>query len=78
MRRLVTIDLRRADLGLFESDEARVPPLVANYGGRLEFRVRAVDAASWQNPARAAARDEWVRSGASAVAIEVVAFASNR
>ena len=46
MRLLVTIDLTRADLGLFESYEAKVLPLVAKYGGRHELRVRSLDASS--------------------------------
>lgn len=80
MLRLVTIDLTRADLEVFEAYEATVLPLVANHGGRLEFRVRSVDGASETHllyfpsddafeayrtdPARVAAQGEWARCGA--------------
>ena len=90
MRRLVTIDLARANLRLFESYEAKVLPLVEKYGGRLELRVRSVDNCSETHllyfpdtqsyeayrtdPARAAALNEWERSGASSTSIEVLAF----
>lgn len=42
MRRLVDIDLRKADVGLFEAYEDAVLPLVPQHGGRVEARVRAV------------------------------------
>jgi hypothetical protein len=93
MRRLVTIDLTRADLGLFESYEAKVLPLLEKYGGRLELRVRSLDGSSethllyfpdahgyqgyLADPVRVAALNEWERSGASATAIEVTAYPVN-
>ena len=43
MLRLVTIDLTQADLPAFERYEAEVLALAPKYGGRLEFRVRALD-----------------------------------
>ena len=93
MPRLVTIDLTRADLTLFESYEAKVLPLVEKYGGRLELRLRSVDGRSETHllyfpdadsyeayradPARVAALSEWERSGASSTSIEVLAFPIN-
>jgi uncharacterized protein (DUF1330 family) len=93
MRRLVTIDLTRADLGLFESYEAKVLPLVEKYGGRLELRVRSLDGSSethllyfpdahcfeayLADPVRVAALNEWERSGACATAIEVMTYPMN-
>ena len=43
MRRLVTIDLRNADIALFEKYEALVLPLLSNYGAKLESQLRAID-----------------------------------
>jgi len=87
MRRLVTIDLRNADVELFAAYEAKVLPLLAKYGGRLEMRVRALDGSSETHllffpdspafeayradPNRQAVLDEWERSGATSVALEV-------
>jgi hypothetical protein len=80
MHRLVLIDLTHADLEVFEAYEATVLPLVANHGGRLELRVRALDGLSETHllyfpseqafeayrtdPARVAAQDDWARCGA--------------
>ncbi len=90
MLRLVTIDLRNADLALFDAYEAKVLPLAAKHGGRLEIRVRAVDGGSethllrfpdeaafeaYRNdPQRLAVRDMWERCGAVATAVEVEAI----
>jgi hypothetical protein len=87
VRLLVTIDLSGADLDLFEAYEAAVLPLLANYGGRLEMRVRALDgsrethlvffpdARSCDNyradPHRAARQSEWERCGAIAARLDV-------
>lgn len=83
MRRLVTIDLTAADLAAFEAYEARVLPLLARHGGRLEARVRALDGSSETHllffpdaeafeayrcdPARLAAQDAWAACGATSV-----------
>jgi uncharacterized protein (DUF1330 family) len=42
----VNVDLRSADLGLFEAYEAKVLPLVEAHGGRLALRARAVERTS--------------------------------
>ena len=87
MRLLVTIDLKGADLTLFEDYEAAVLPLLTNYGARLEKRLRATDNSSETHllffpdakalenyradPARAALLPQWERSGAKSTAVEV-------
>lgn len=87
MLRLVTIDLFGADLTLFEAYEAKVLPLVAKHGGRLEQRLRSLDgtsevhllnfpdAAGFEayraDPARLAAQADWDACRASSVAVEV-------
>ena len=87
MLKLVTIDLVNADLEAFENYEAEVLAVVPEHGGRLEFRVRAVDASSETHllyfpdeaayerfradPRRMAAQDLWRRSGARSSAVEV-------
>lgn len=43
MQRLVTIDLRNADITLFEEYEAIVLRLLSKYGAKLEHRLRATD-----------------------------------
>ncbi|MEO1408179.1 MAG: hypothetical protein AAFV54_17095 [Pseudomonadota bacterium] len=43
MQRLVTIDLRTADIALFEEYERIVLPLLSKYGAKLESRLRATD-----------------------------------
>jgi hypothetical protein len=85
--RLVTIDLSAADKGTFDKYEAIVLPLLADHGGRLEWRVRSADGASethllflpngaayeafLTDPRRIAARPLWERSGATANSVEV-------
>ena len=80
MLRLVTIDLSRADLEVFERYEASVLALLPKHRGRLELRVRALDGqtethllyfpdeqafdAYRSDPARLALADEWKRCGA--------------
>ena len=80
MLRLVTIDLSRADLDVFERYEASVLALLPKHRGRLELRVRALDGRSEthllhfpdeqafdafrSDPARLALADEWKRCGA--------------
>ena len=87
MLRLVTIDLGRAELDVFEAYEAKVLPLVDKHGGRLDLRVRAVDGSSETHllyfpdveayeafradPFRQAAQDEWLSCGATSSAVEV-------
>ena len=77
MLRLVTIDLSRADLDVFERYEARVLALLPKHRGRLELRVRALDGqtethllyfpdeqsfdAFRSDPARLALANEWTR-----------------
>lgn len=90
MRRLVTIDLTGADLAAFEAYEAKVLPLLARHGARLEMRVRALDGSSETHllsfpdsgafeayradPVRMAAQDAWAHCGAVAVVTEVEAI----
>lgn len=92
MRRLVTIDLGRADLALFEAYEAAVLPLLARHGGRIEMRVRAADDSRevhllhfpdetalsrfLADPDRIAHRAVWERSGATAEVIAVETISS--
>ena len=80
MLRLVTIDLSRADLDVFERYETSVLALLPKHGGRLELRVRALDGqaethllyfpdeqafdAYRSDPARLALADDWNRCGA--------------
>ena len=80
MLRLVTIDLSRADLDVFERYEASVLALLPKHRGRLDLRVRALDGrtethllyfpddeafdAFRSDPARLALADEWKRCGA--------------
>ncbi len=87
MQRLVTIDLTAADLAAFDAYEARVLPMLARHGGRLELRVRALDGSSETHllvfpdatafeayradPARLAVQDQWEACGAVAVVTEV-------
>lgn len=87
MRRLVTIDLSTADLAAFETYEATVLPLVAKHGGRVEMRVRALDAQSEthllffpnaaayerfrSDPERVAVLGVWESSGATSDGVEV-------
>jgi hypothetical protein len=46
MKLVVQIDLTFADLAAFERYEAAVLPLLADHGGVLEQRLRAVDGSS--------------------------------
>jgi hypothetical protein len=78
--RLVAIDLSGADVAAFEAYEAKVLPLVREYGGRLEMRVRSLDRRSETHllyfpdeeafdryrldRRRIAAAPEWEKSGA--------------
>jgi uncharacterized protein (DUF1330 family) len=87
MRRLVTIDLTSADVSAFEAYERKVLALLADHGGRLEFRVRSVDGTSETHllqfpdagaydayradPRRQALQDEWGRCGATSSAVDV-------
>ena len=80
MLRLVTIDLRNADLALFEAYEAKVLSRLGLYGGRLEIRVRSLDealethllsfpdAVAYEayraDPERVAAQNQWETCGA--------------
>ena len=91
MRLLVLIDLSAADLARFEAYEAQVLPLLATHGGRLELRVRAIDARSETHllhfpddaafaayradPRRLALLPEWEAAGARAEIITVEAIA---
>jgi uncharacterized protein (DUF1330 family) len=91
MRRLVTFDLTAADIAAFEAYENTVLPLVAHHGGRVEFRVRAVDGSSethllqfpdraayeayLADPARQSAQDLWRACGAASTAVEVETIA---
>lgn len=86
MRRLVTIDLRHADVDAFEAYEAKVLPLVGKHGGRLEWRLRAADGsgethllyfpdtqgyeAFRADPGRQAAQHEWRSCGAISSAVD--------
>lgn len=87
MRRLITIDLRAADLAVFEAYETGVLSLLREHGGALDLRVRSVDSAMETHvltfpdvtaydayvadPRRIALRPEAVRSGARFVSVEV-------
>lgn len=88
MRRLVTIQLKEANVALFEKYEAIVLPLVEKHGGRLEARVRSDDGqtethllfypdersyqAFLSDPIRQNARHIWDQSGATAASLSVV------
>lgn len=77
---LVTFDLAEADLGAFDRYEAQVLPLLSHHGGRLEWRVRALDGrtethllqfpderafqAFCVDPHRVALAQDWERCGA--------------
>jgi hypothetical protein len=83
----VTIDLRNADMALFEAYEDKVLRLLDRYGGRIEMRVRAIDQSSEthllympdarafegyrSDPEREAAQEDWRRCRASSTAKEV-------
>ena len=83
MLRLVTIDLKAADLEAFERYEAKVLGLLPKHGGRLDLRVRALDGATethlldfpsetaFENfrsdPERLALSGDWERCGARSV-----------
>jgi len=87
MHHLVTIDLKDANVELFEVYEATVLPLLQKHGAKLEMRVRAVDGSTethllsfpdaqsyeayLQDPKRLNARHIWESSGARANSIEV-------
>jgi len=85
--KLVTIELSGADLEAFDSYEAAVLAVLPEHGGRLELRVRAMDAskethllyfpdeAAYErfraDPRRTAVQDQWRRSRATSSAIDV-------
>lgn len=87
MRRLVTIDLRNADLAVFEAYEATVLRLLQDHGAKLDARVRSVDGAMethlltfpdgaaygayLADPRRIALHPEAERSGARFMSVEV-------
>jgi hypothetical protein len=87
MLRLVTIDLSQADIGLFEAFEGAVLPLVAEHGGEVVKRLRALDgrsethllhfpdAAAFEayrsDPRRLGVLGDWEASGAKSTVIEV-------
>ena len=87
MQRLVTIDLRNADITLFEEYEAIVLQLLPKYGAKLEHRLRTTDHSTETHvlsfPAaekyeayladndRHKARHIWESCGASASSVEV-------
>jgi hypothetical protein len=87
---LVTIDLARADLALFERYEVDVLDLLPKYNGRLEMRVRALngqsethllffpDEAAFESfrsdPKRLALSADWERCGARSVVQPVERF----
>ncbi|MEG3144687.1 hypothetical protein U1839_08475 [Sphingomonas sp. RT2P30] len=84
---LATFDLANADRALFDSYEAKVLPLLARHGARIEWRVRAADRSSETHllhfpdaislasyradPDRLAASGDWENCGATSVQIEV-------
>jgi hypothetical protein len=84
---LVTIDLSNAAFDLFTNYETKVLALLHKYGGRLEMRVRPIDARGEthllyfpdndaferyrSDPVRLAVLSEWDRSGARSVVTEV-------
>lgn len=84
---LVAIDLSGADLAAFDHYEAQVLPMLAQHGGRLKLRVRAIDQRSETHllyfpdesgcqaflgdPARHALRPDWDACGANAVTVPV-------
>ena len=87
MRLLVTIDLKHADIALFEQYEAIVLPHLSKYGATVEHRLRATDnsteihllsfpdveayEAYLADSDRVQARSLWEESGARASGIEV-------
>jgi hypothetical protein len=87
MLQLVTIDLSVADMLTFGAHESRVLRLLNKYGGKVEFRVRALDGTSETHllafpdavafnafridPQRLESQDEWIRSGARVVSAAV-------
>lgn len=84
---LAQIDLSGADLDLFEEYESKALKLLAQYGARIEERLRSIngcfevhllyfpDAASLElyrsDPTRAALQGTWLRSGAQSALMEV-------
>jgi uncharacterized protein (DUF1330 family) len=87
MQILVTLDLAKADLALFEAYETTVLALLPRHGAELRMRVRSVDglselhlirfpdAAAFEayrfDPERIAAAETWTQCRARAVFTEV-------
>ena len=88
VRKLIVIDLTRADVALFESYERKVLPLLSKYDGMLEFSVRSVDGSTETHvlyfpdamsfdaflvdPSRTVLADEWTRAGVTSTITDVV------
>ena len=91
MLRLVTIDLRNADVTAFETYETTALGQLSKHGGRLERRMRTLDGAQEiqilrfpdeqaygrfrDDPVRVAARPIWDASGATLSVVLVDDFA---
>jgi uncharacterized protein (DUF1330 family) len=87
MQILVTLDLTKADMTLFEAYEAKVLALLPRHGARLDLRVRSLDglsevhlirfpdAAAFEayrfDPDRIAEAETWTKSRVRAVFTEV-------
>lgn len=87
MHKLVVIDLKSAEIGLFEDYERNIIPLLNKHGGRMELGFRSVDGktethvlyfpdiAAFENflsdPVRLALKGDWKLTGALATVTDV-------
>ena len=88
MHKLIVVDLTAADIGLYESYERKVIPLLNKYGGRMESGVRSVDGmtethilyfpdvksfeAFLSDPVRTQLQGEWQLTGAMTTITNVI------
>lgn len=87
MLKLVIIDLHAANIGLFESYERKIIPLLDKYGARMEVGVRSLDRMTethllyfpdhqcfdrfLADPARVALQADWQLTGATTTVSDV-------
>lgn len=84
---MVTINLSKADIAIFDEYEAQVLPLLAQHGAQILHRLRAADGRSefhllefpnaqaftafQADPTRASLQHLWIKSGASTTITQV-------